>query len=149
LFLDLSPQNNEDIKSLAIKSVYADRIREKSKTFELRTYPPGILPGSWCALYETAPTKAIQTVFKAGRTFKLTPNEAWEMHSTNFGIDFDSYFRYFRRRAWTYGVEIADVRSFEAVSLYELRESPGFTVPQMCQKLKTTHQRILSATDKL
>jgi hypothetical protein len=78
-----------------------------------------------------------------------TPNEAWEMHSTNFGIDFDSYFRYFRRRAWTYGVEIADVRSFEAVSLYELRESPGFTVPQMCQKLKTTHQRILSATDKL
>jgi len=149
LFLDLSPQLDDDVKSLAIKSVYADRIRERSKTFELRTYSPGILPGSWCALYETAPTKAIQTVFKAGRTFKLTPNKAWELYSANFGIDFDSYFSYFRRRAWAYGVEIADVRSFKAVSLHELRESPGFTVPQICQKLKTRHQRILSATDKL
>ena len=146
LFLNLPTSiNNDEIKSLAIKPIFADRIRDRSKTFELRTYPPGILPGSWVALYESAPTKAIQTIFKAGRTFRLTPNDAWEMYSEEFGIDFDSYFGYFRRRAWAYGVEVKDVRSFEPISLSELRTSGDFNVPQMCQRLKSTHKRILTA----
>ena len=146
LFLNLPTSiNNDEIKSLAIKPIFADRIRDRSKTFELRTYPPGILPGSWVALYESAPTKAIQTIFKAGRTFRLTPNDAWEMYSEDFGIDFDSYFGYFRRRAWAYGVEVKEVRSFEPISLSELRTSGDFNVPQMCQRLKSTHKRILTA----
>ena len=146
LFLNLPTSiNNDEIKSLAIKPIFADRIRDRSKTFELRTYPPGILPGSWVALYESAPTKAIQTIFKAGRTFRLTPNDAWEMYADEFGIDFDSYFGYFRRRAWAYGVEVKEVRSFEPISLSELRTSGDFNVPQMCQRLKSTHKRILTA----
>jgi len=144
VFLDLPTTESDTIRALSIKTIYADKIRERSKTFELRTYCPNILPGGWCVLYEGYPTQHIQTVFKAGRTFKLPPNDAWQIYEPYFGIDFDSFFTYFRKRKFAYGVEIEDVISFDPIPLAELRFEHNFNVPQGCQYLKGSfHKRIL------
>lgn len=136
MFLDLPDCENSPARILSIKTIYADKIRDGTKTFELRTYCPNILPGAWCALYESSPTQHIQTAFQAGRTFQLSPDEAWTLFEDKFGIDFDSFFTYFRKRKFAYGVEINHVRSFEPISLSDLRSQHFFVVPQGCNYLK-------------
>lgn len=143
MFLDLPPAENNAAKVLSIKTVYADQIRAGTKTFELRTYCPNILPGGWCYLYESSPAQHIRTAFIAGRTFKLSPDQAWELFEPTFGIDFDSYFAYFRKRKFAYGVEITDVRSFDPIPLSVLREQHNFTVPQGCYFLRKSIQEAL------
>ena len=143
VFLDLPLSDNDIIRTLSIHTVYADQIRDGTKTFELRTYCPNILPGGWCVLYEGRPEQLIRTAFKAGRTFKLPPDDAWQIYEPHFGIDFDSFFTYFRKRKFAYGVEIEQVHSFKPIPLHELRSTYNFTVPQGCQYLKGDfHKRI-------
>jgi predicted transcriptional regulator len=143
MFLDLPPSKDDTIRSLSIKTIYADKIRDGSKTFELRTYCPGILPDGWCMLYESRPSQHIQTVFRAGRTFQLTPNDAWQFFEPHLGIDFDSFFTYFRKKKFAYGVEIEEVRSFDPIPLHQLREQHNFVVPQGCHYLKgSIHEQI-------
>jgi predicted transcriptional regulator len=137
VFLDLPPDTGA-IRALSIKTVYADKIRDGTKLFELRTYCPNILPGGWCVLYESSPTQHIQTAFKAGRTFQLSPDETWQIYSDYLGIDFDSFFTYFRKRKFAYGVEINYVHSFDPVPLSELRSTHSFSPPQGCQYLKNS-----------
>jgi predicted transcriptional regulator len=146
MFLDLPVLEDAPAKVLSIKTIYADKIRDGTKTFELRTYCPNILPGAWCALYESTPTQLIQTAFKAGRTFKLPPDDAWASHEDSFGIDFDSYFSYFRKRKFAFGVEITDVRSFQPISLSHLRTTHQFSIPQGCYFLRQSiYQEIMPA----
>jgi len=143
MFLDLPSIDNDTIRALSIKTVYADKIRDGTKTFELRTYWPGILPGGWCLLYESRPAAHVQTVFKAGRTFELLPDDAWQLYEPHLGIDFESFFSYFRKKKFAYGVEIEEVRSFEPMPLHELREQHNFVVPQGCHYLKgSIHEQI-------
>ena len=145
MFLDLPDDDGSTVKTLAIKTIYADRIRQKTKTWELRTYSPNVKPGGWLALYESSPTKAIQTVVQIGRTFKLDPDDAWFFYSDQFGIDFDDYFLYYRKRTFAFGMEIVDVRSFDPVPLHILREECNFSVPQMCMTLRSIHQSIYNS----
>ena len=142
MFIDMPEDDGEIIKALSIKTFYADQIRDRTKTWELRTYCPGVKPKGWLALYESSPTQAIQTVLQIGRTFKLHPDEAWELYSDSFGINIDDYFLYYRKREFAFGMEIIDVRSFEPISLHELRKENDFKVPQMCMALKSIHKRI-------
>ena len=142
MFLDLPDDDGEVVKTLSIKTMYADLIREGTKTWELRTYAPGVKPNGWLALYESSPTQAIQTICQIGRTFKLSPDDAWELWSDQFGIDFDAYFLYYRKREFAYGMEIINVRNIDPIPLHELREQNNFAVPQMCMKLKSIHKRI-------
>ena len=148
MFLDLPAHDSDIIRTLSIKTVYADRIRAQTKTIELRTYCPNILPGGWCVFYEGYPTQHIRTAFRAGRTFKLSPDDAWLNFEPHLGIDFYDFFRYFRKKDYAYGVEIAEVRSFEPMPLDYLRKQHKFTVPQGCQYLKDSiHKRISSIID--
>ena len=147
---DTEPGNYGAARTLSIKTIYADKIRDGTKTFELRTYSPNILPGNWCALYESSPTRHMRTAFMAGETFKLSPDEAWELHEPQFGIDFESYFTYFRNRKFAYGVQIVDVRSFEPIPLCELRDKHGFNVPQGCYFLRDSiHKQIQAELQNL
>ena len=132
------------LRALSIKTIYADKIRERSKLWELRTYSPNVAPGGWIALYESRPTQAIQTIIQIGHTFKLDPDDAWERYEDQLGIEFEDYFSYFRKRKYAFGMEIQDVRSFDPVSLATLRRESDFVVPQMCMPLKSIHKRILA-----
>ena len=142
MFLDLPEDDGKIVKSIAIKTIFADQIRDRTKTFELRTYSPGVKQNGWCAIYEPRPAALIQSVMQIGNTFKLSPDEAWEKYSDYFGIDFDSYFLYFRKREFAFGMEIKQVRSFTPIPLHELREDPNFRIPQMCMTMKSMHKRI-------
>lgn len=144
MFLDLTSADSTTLRALSIKTVYADKIRERSKLWELRTYSPNVAPGNWIALYESRPTQAIQTIIQVGKTFKLDPDVAWEQYEDHLGIEFEDYFSYFRKRKYAFGMEIQDVRSFEPVPLATLRRESNFVVPQMCMPLKSIHKRILA-----
>lgn len=136
MFVQFPDCESSPARVLSIKTIYADKIRDGSKIYELRTYCPNILPGAWCALYESSPNQLIRTAFQAGRTFQLSPDDAWQTYSHYFGIDFDSFFTYFRKRKFAYGVEIKAVRSFDPIPLIELRNNHSFAVPQGCYYLR-------------
>jgi predicted transcriptional regulator len=121
MFLDLPPAESSILRALSIKTVYADKIRERSKLWELRTYSPNVPQGEWIALYESRPTQAIQTIVQIGRTFKLHPDDAWQQYEPHLGIEFEDFFLYFRKRKFAFGLEIQDVRSFDPISLASLR----------------------------
>lgn len=144
LFLDLSSSDPTILRALSIKTLYADKIRERSKLWELRTYSVNVPPGGWIALYESRPTQAIQTIIQIGRIFKLHPDDAWQQYEDQLGIEFENFFCYFRKRKFAYGMEIQDVRSFDPVSLATLRRESDFVIPQMCMPLKSIHKRILA-----
>lgn len=144
MFLDLPSSDTTILRALSIKTIYADKIRDRSKLWELRTYCTNVRCGGWIALYESRPTQAIQTIIQVGRTFKLHPDEAWFLYEDQLGIDFDDFFCYFRKRQFAYGMEIQDVRSFDPVPLATLRRENNFVIPQMCMPLKSIHKRIFA-----
>ena len=144
MFLDYSLSDTSSLRALSIKTIYADKIRDRSKLWELRTYSPKVASNGWIALYESRPTQAIQTIIQIGRTFKLHPDDAWQQYEDQLGIEFEDYFSYFRKRKFAFGMEIQDVRSFDPVPLEILRRETNFVIPQMCMPLKSIHKRILA-----
>lgn len=142
---DPLPYDPTKIKVLSIKTVYADQIRARTKKWELRTYNPKIPAGRWLALYESSPAQSIQSIMQVGRTFKMDPGEAWAEMGDTFGITAEDYFRYYRKREWAFGLEVADVRNVEPLKLHRLREENDFAVPQMCMFMKSPPYTIRQA----
>ena len=141
------PQHGPSLKLLSIHSVYVDRIRDGSKTVELRTRNPGLYPGDWCAAYETKPAQQIATVFQASGFWCLSPEDAWKMHHDQLGIEAEDFFRYFYQHKYAYGVMIDQVVSFEPIPIQRLQADLGFAFPQGCPKWnhKRIYKRLLDA----
>lgn len=119
------------IRVLSIKSVYADRIRDGSKTIELRRRPTGISVGDLVLLYEVEPDSVIRSGFTAGNTISPTVDEMWDKHSEKLGINEVDYRDYFFNCICAYGTNTSSVFEFPPMALSELRDKfQGFTPPQ-------------------
>ena len=127
------------IRIISIYSQYADRIRAGTKLFELRSYNPRIKPGTPIALYETKPQQIIQTVFLAGTTWQLTPDEAWDIWEPHLGIDFDSFFSYFRGKDSCFGISVEQVKTFSKLGLHHLAAEYNFHPPQGIKSWRHPH----------
>lgn len=124
------PPHKHNLRLLSIHSIYLNRIRDGSKTIELRTYNTGLLPGSWCLAYETKPVQQISTVFRCSGFWCLSPQDAWQKHHSILGIDQDPYFEYFANRQCAYGYIIDKVLNFEPLTFDQLKQDLKFTPPQ-------------------
>ena len=115
---------------LSIYSDYVDRIKDGTKTFELRSYDPKILPGYWVIVYEPKPVQHISCVFQSEYFWCMKPDQAWETFNHCFGIDFDRYSDYFNGKSYAYGVKVGKVKTFDPIPYQELVNKVGFNAPQ-------------------
>jgi len=148
--LSLIPVPNSglpNVRCLSIKPQYADRIKDGTKTIELRSYDPALMPEDWCIVYETHPTGHISFVFQVEYFWCMKPDLAWELFSNGFGIEFDDYFGYFHKKPYAYGLKIGQVNTFDPISLQELQETVDFSAPQGSWRWKNNKidSRILQA----
>ena len=136
-----------NVRCLSIKPQYADRIKDGTKTIELRSYDPALMPEDWCIVYETNPTGHISFVFQVEYFWCMKPDLAWELFSNGFGIEFDDYFGYFHKKPYAYGLKIGQVNTFDPISYQELEETVGFSAPQGSWRWKYNNidSRILQA----
>ena len=143
----LAETAEEKIRLLSIYTEYADRIRDGTKTFELRGYDPKIMPNDWTLIYEPKPTMVIKTVFKAEFYLCMTAEQAWSQFNHCFGISFEDYSAYFKEKPFAYAVKIAKVKTFDPISYADLVEDVGFTAPQGARywNYKYIYPRILDA----
>ncbi len=137
--------NDLNVHALSIHTPYVDEIRAGRKRFELRKYSTGIEPGGWVMVYETLPTGSVSTVFQAGETIVEEPEEFWTWFQNDLGIEREPYFAYLAGKQFVHAIEIRKVRTFEPISLSELREEYRFHPPQGCTKLRTIHPRVLES----
>ena len=144
-----------NVRCLSIKPQYADRIKDGTKTIELRSYDPALKPEDWCIVYETHPTGHISFVFQVEYFWCMKPDLAWELFSnqcgnglgSDLGVEFDDYFGYFHNKPYAYGLKIGQVNSFDPISYQELEETVGFSAPQGSWRWKNYQidSRILQA----
>tara|TARA_B100001093_G_scaffold471735_1_gene494244 strand:+ start:1417 stop:1875 length:459 start_codon:yes stop_codon:yes gene_type:complete len=127
---------NFDVKVLPIFSTYADKIRDGTKLMELRTYNPGIYPGTWTLLYETRPAQVIRTAFYSSGFICMTPIKLWHKYSKIMGITWEAYESYFDGKSCAYGVNIAHVINFEPISYQQLKQDINFIAPLGCKRWK-------------
>ena len=136
-----------NVRCLSIKPQYADRIKDGTKTIELRSYDTALMPDDWCIVYETHQTGHISFVFQVEYFWCMKPDLAWELFSNGFGIEFDDYFGYFHSKPYAYGLKIGQVNTFDPISLQELQETVGFSAPQGSWRWKNNNidSRVLQA----
>jgi len=126
-----------NVHSLSIHPPYVKEIQNGSKTFELRKYNPRVHRGSWVAIYETKPTMAITTIFKAGNTLVEDPQWFWDHNHLSLGIKEEDYFAYFKNKTTIFALEIVSVRILpDPIGLAELKSRYKIHPPQGSITLK-------------
>jgi len=125
-----------DVKVLPIFTMYADQIRDGTKAIELRTYNPGIFPGSWTLLYETRPAQVIRTAFYSSGFICMKPEQLWHEYSEIMGITPEAYDSYFDGKSCAYGVMVEHVVDFEPILYQQLKQDLNFTAPYGCKSWK-------------
>lgn len=138
---------NRKFLFLAIKPEFAKKIIDKEKTIELRKQKPNIHIGDYVIIYASSPLKSVLGYGRVKSIVVCTPNDMWELHKNQLGIDKLRFYTYFEGHRKSVGIEIERVRSISALTLKELQSiEPTFRPPQGFRYV--SNEQINKAIDK-
>jgi predicted transcriptional regulator len=117
---------------ISIKEVYAQRILEGTKKIELRKSKPNVSQGDYVILYCTSPVKAIVGMARVENLIVNTPEEMWQLHSHELGIDMKDYQNYYNDSDKAVGIVLSGIEKFvNTICLSQIkRVLPAFSPPQ-------------------
>lgn len=106
---------------LAIKPEFAKKILNKEKTIELRKQRPNIHIGDYVIIYASSPIKSVLGYGRVKSIIVCTPDEMWETHKGEIGVDQHRFYSYYDCHNKSVGIEIERVRSISALTLKALQ----------------------------
>ena len=116
---------------ISIKPLYAERIYNGNKRYEIRTRIPKLKRLDVIYIYETKPIALITGVIIVTNILKLTPREAWDTKEHQLGITKNEFFAYCWSLEFIYLIECEDVVKFdkpEPLSFFGLNHAPQWFV---------------------
>ena len=124
--------NNKKYLFISIKPEFANKIISKEKCIELRKLKPHVKSGDYVIIYASSPVKSVIGFGKIKQIIETSPQEMWEKHSTNLGIDKVRFDNYYENKIKAIGIEIETMKSISPISLSRLRLiDPNFHPPQV------------------
>lgn len=117
---------------ISVKPEFADKILEGSKTIELRKSSPNVQCGDLIVLYSTIPVAAVVGICRVGGIIKCPPQELWELHSNQLGIDYSRYEDYYKDMSTCIGIKLEKACSLRnKLPLLNIKRIfPSFSPPQ-------------------
>lgn len=129
---------------LSLRPVYAELVFNGLKTAELRRKISNQVKNRDVYVYVSSPVMELRGGFRVGEVWSGSPQNIWEMVSTNAGVDRKTFDDYYEGTKIAYALEIKEVWEYEkGLSLESLRNKfEGFVVPQSYRYL--TNQELKS-----
>lgn len=126
---------------ISVKPIYAQKILSREKSIELRKLKPKVSPGDYIIIYASGPQKAVVGFGLIKRVIVTTPQEMWNSHSKNLGIDKESFSDYYAGKSKAIGIEIDSVRSLTTpIPLSKLRDIDASFAPPQVYRYVTNRQ---------
>lgn len=122
----------EKVLFISIKPEFVEKIFNGTKTIELRKSSPNVKKNTLILIYSTSPVMSIIGTCRVKNVVSLLPNELWDKHSSEMGIDKERYFEYFIEKDIAVGIFLKDVKKMkQVIPLSELRNKfQNFHPPQ-------------------
>ena len=134
LFTELPSPSNGDIL-ISIRSEFAQKIYDGTKTIELRKHLPNINSFTYCWIYEPMPVGLITGYFVVAGTIVCQPKHLWDKYNKFLGIDKNRFFDYYEGRGFAYGILINWTKKLSKP--YSLGDIGLTRPPQMYQRIRT------------
>ena len=126
---------------ISVKPIYAQKILSREKSIELRKLKPKVSPGDYIIIYASEPQKAVVGFGLIKRVIVTTPQEMWNSHSKNLGIDKKSFGDYYAGKSKAVGIVIDSVRSLTIpIPLSKLRGIDASFAPPQVYRYVTNRQ---------
>ena len=128
-----SPENGDIL--ISIRSEFARKIYDGTKTIELRKCYPNFDCNTYCWIYEPKPVGLITGYFVVAGTIACKPKHFWDISHEVLGIDKERFFDYYRNNIFAYGIVIYYANKLPKP--YTLQDFGLSRPPQMYQRIKT------------
>ena len=126
---------------ISVKPIYAQKILSREKSIEWRKLKPKVSAGDYIIIYASGPQKAVVGFGLMKRAMVTTPQEMWNSHSKNLGIDKESFSDYYAGKSKAIGIEIDSVRSLTTpIPLSKLRDIDASFAPPQLYRYVTNRQ---------
>ena len=126
---------------ISVKPIYAQKILSREKSIELRKLKPKVSPGDYIIIYASGPQKAVVGFGLIKRVIVTTPQEMWNSHSKNLGIDKESFSDYYAGKSKAIGIEIDSVSVLTTpMPLSKLRDIDASFAPPQVYRYVTNRQ---------
>ena len=130
---------------MSIKPVYAQKIKAKEKTIELRSSSPKVSPGDILVTYESSPIQRITAYCEIGSIISMTPKKLWEVVKDKAGIAQDAFEEYFSGKQEGVGICLKNVNVLSLPKPLSVI-AEGFSAPQSYRYISEEQfQRLVSA----
>ena len=114
---------------MSIKPIYAQKIKAKEKTIELRCSSPKVSSGDILVIYESSPVQRITAYCEIDSIISMTPEKLWEVVKEKAGIVKDAFEEYFSGKQEGVGICLKNVNILSSPqSLSVIAED--FSAPQ-------------------
>lgn len=134
---------------LSIRSQYANKIFEGTKTVELRRVRPKyITQGTLVIIYVPSPIKRLVGTFKVDRIIEKPLQELWNIVYDGAGVTREEFDAYFDGTSAGIGIFFSEIcRIPKPIELRYLREMIGFQPPQGFRYVKTSELALSQLAD--
>ena len=99
---------------MSIKPVYAQKIKAKTKTIELRCSSPKVSSGDILVIYESSPIQRITAYCNIDSVISMSPEKLWEAVKEKAGIAKDAFEEYFSGKQEGVGICLKNINMLSA-----------------------------------
>ena len=99
---------------MSIKPVYAQKIKTKEKTIELRCSSPKVSPGDIIVVYESSPIQRVTTYCEIDSIISMPPAKLWEVVKEKAGVVRCAFEEYFSGKQEGVGICLKNVTTLSS-----------------------------------
>lgn len=99
---------------ISIKPVYAQKIKSKEKSIELRCSSPKVSSGDVLVIYESSPIQRVTAYCEIDSIISMPPAKLWEVVKEKAGIAWSAFESYFAQKKEGVGIYLKDVKTLSS-----------------------------------
>lgn len=99
---------------MSIKPVYAQKIKSKEKSIELRCSSPKVSSGDVLVIYESSPIQRITAYCEIDSIISMSPAKLWDVVKEKAGITRDAFEEYFSGKQEGIGICLKDITTLSS-----------------------------------
>lgn len=123
---------------MSIKPVYAQKIKAKEKTIELRCSSPKVSSGDVLVIYESSPVQRITAYCEIDSVISMPPAKLWDVVKEKAGIARDAFEEYFSGKQEGVGICLKNVITLSSPQPLSVI-SADFCAPQSYRYISKEH----------
>lgn len=132
---------------ISVKPVYAEKIKAKEKSIELRCSSPKVSSGDILVIYESSPVQRVTAYCEIESVISMPPAKLWELVKEKAGIAWKAFEDYFSGKKEGVGIYLKDVKTLSSPQPLSVI-SKDFSAPQSYRYISEEQFLCLTGVDR-